>query len=105
MPGTCRSMRSAACCSRSPLAGAATKGGKLLFGASWSIDAGDGIDDKCVFVTDLGELLIFTGSNPADAANWRQEGRYQIGAAAGHERAHAARRRPADRHRRRHRAV
>jgi len=61
------------------LAGAATKGGKLLFGASWSIDAGDGIDDKCVFVTDLGELLIFTGSNPSDAANWRQEGRYQIG--------------------------
>ena len=61
-----------------PLSGAATKGGKLLFGATWSIDAGDGIDDKCVFVTDLGECLIFTGSNPADPANWRQEGRYQI---------------------------
>ena len=65
------------------LAGAATKGGKLLFGASWSIDAGDGIDDKCVFVTDLGEVLVFTGSNPGDAANWRQEGRYQIGAPLG----------------------
>ena len=61
-----------------PLSGAATKGGKLLFGASWSIDAGDGIDDKCVFVTDLGECLIFTGSNPGDPNNWRQEGRYQI---------------------------
>jgi hypothetical protein len=59
-----------------PLAGAATKGGSLLWGASWSIDAGDGIDDKCVFCTDQGELLIFTGSNPSDAANWRQEGRY-----------------------------
>ena len=65
------------------LAGAANKGGKLLFGASWSIDTGDGIDDKCVFATDLGELLIFTGSNPGDAANWRQEGRYQIGAPLG----------------------
>ena len=61
-----------------PLSGAATKGGKLLFGATWSIDAGDGIDDKCCFVTDLGECLIFTGSNPGDPANWRQEGRYQI---------------------------
>lgn len=61
-----------------PLAGAATKGGKLLFGASWSLDAGDGIDDKNVFVTDQGEVLIFTGTNPADAANWRQEGRYAI---------------------------
>jgi hypothetical protein len=61
-----------------PLSGAATKGGKLLFCASWSIDAGDGIDDKLVFCTDLGELLIFTGSNPADPTNWRQEGRYQM---------------------------
>ncbi len=61
-----------------PLSGAATKGGKLLFCASWSIDAGDGSDDKLVFCTDLGELLIFTGSNPADPTNWRQEGRYQM---------------------------
>jgi len=61
-----------------PLSGAASLGGKLLFGASWSIDAGDGIDDKCVFCTDQGELLIFSGSNPGDASNWRQEGRYKI---------------------------
>jgi len=61
-----------------PLSGAATKGGKLLFGATWSIDAGDGIDDKCCFFTTEGEVLVFTGSNPADAANWRQEGRYQL---------------------------
>jgi hypothetical protein len=61
-----------------PLSGAATKGGKLLFCATWSIDAGDGIDDKLVFCTDLGELLIFTGGNPADPNNWRQEGRYEM---------------------------
>ena len=66
-----------------PLSGAASKGGKLLFCASWSIDAGDGIDDKIVFATDQGELLIFTGSNPADAANWRQEGRYEVSAPLG----------------------
>lgn len=61
-----------------PLSGAATQGGKLLFCASWSVDAGDGLDDKLVFMTTEGEALIFSGSNPADAANWRQEGRYQI---------------------------
>jgi len=61
-----------------PLSGAATKGGKLIAGFTWSIDAGDGIDDKCVFMTDLGELLIFTGSDPSSAANWRQEGRYEV---------------------------
>jgi hypothetical protein len=59
-----------------PLAGAASRGGKLVSGASWSLDAGDGIDDKNVFITSEGEVLIFTGSNPSDAANWRQEGRY-----------------------------
>jgi hypothetical protein len=61
-----------------PLAGSTSKGGKLLFCASWSIDAGDGIDDKICFVTNLGEVLIFTGSDPSNASNWRQEGRYQI---------------------------
>lgn len=61
-----------------PLAGAATKGGKLLWGATWSLDAGDGIDEKCIFGTDQGEVLIFTGTNPSDSANWRQEGRYRI---------------------------
>ena len=61
-----------------PLSGAATKGGFLLFCAPWSIDAGDGIDDKLVFCTSLGELLIFTGSDPSSAANWRQEGRYEV---------------------------
>ena len=59
-----------------PLSGSATKGGKLLFGATWSIDAGDGTDDKCLFVTDQGEVLVFTGSDPSTATNWRQEGRY-----------------------------
>jgi hypothetical protein len=61
-----------------PISGAATKGGKLLCCFSWSIDAGDGIDDKIVFLTNLGEAIIFTGGNPADAANWRQEGRYEL---------------------------
>jgi len=66
-----------------PLSGAASKGGKLLFGAVWSLDAGDGTDDKCCFVTDLGEILVFTGSDPSNAASWRQEGRYQVPAPMG----------------------
>jgi len=61
-----------------PLSGSATRGGKLVAGATWSVDAGDGIDDKCVFLTSEGEVLIFTGSDPGDVANWRQEGRYHI---------------------------
>ena len=61
-----------------PLSGAAKRGGSLLFGCSWSVDAGDGIDDKCCFFTDQGEVLIFTGNDPSSATAWRQEGRYDI---------------------------
>ena len=61
-----------------PLSGAATKGGKLLFCCTWSIDAGDGVDDKLIFMTDLGEIIVFTGGDPSSAANWRQEGRFTM---------------------------
>lgn len=60
------------------LSGIFQKGGNLLFGATWSLDAGDGIDDKCVFVSDLGEIAIFQGGNPAGSAleDWNLVGRY-----------------------------
>jgi hypothetical protein len=61
-----------------PLSGSFTKGGTLLFGCTWSVSAGDGIDDKCIFVTTEGEIAVFTGTNPSDPLNWRQQGRYQI---------------------------
>ena len=55
------------------------KGGVLLFGATWSIDSGSGLDDVCVFVSDQGELAIFEGSNPGDASDWALVGVYDIG--------------------------
>lgn len=60
------------------LSGIFQKGGNLLFGATWSLDAGDGIDDKCVFVSDQGEIVIFEGGNPAgsDITDWNLVGRY-----------------------------
>jgi hypothetical protein len=62
-----------------PLSGAAKRGGSLLFGTSWSTgSSGDGIDNKCCFFTDQGEVLVFTGTDPTAAANWKQEGRYDI---------------------------
>jgi hypothetical protein len=66
-----------------PLSGAATKGGSLLFSAVWSLDAGDGADDKLVFFTDIGETLVFTGTNPSEVTSWRQEGRYTLAAPLG----------------------
>lgn len=65
---------------RIDLNGVFQKGGSLVFGGTWSIYAGDGLDDKCVFVTDQGEVAIYEGSNPASAspADWRVVGRYEI---------------------------
>lgn len=55
------------------------KGGRLVLGATWSIDAGNGLDDKCVFITDQGEAAIYQGSNPASATDWSLVGLYEIG--------------------------
>jgi hypothetical protein len=60
------------------LAGVFQNGGSLLFGATWSIDAGDGLDDKCIFVSTEGEIAVFQGTNPGDAASWSKVGVYQI---------------------------
>lgn len=61
------------------LGGVFHRGGSLAFGATWSLDAGDGADDKCVFVSDQGEVAIYTGSDPSTATDWAIEGRYDIG--------------------------
>lgn len=61
------------------LSGVFVRGGTLMFGATWSLDSGDGMDDKCVFVTTEGEVAIYAGSDPANAADWALEGRYEIG--------------------------
>lgn len=60
------------------LAGVFTKGGSLLFGATWSMDAGDGLDDKCVFVSTEGEVAVYEGVNPSSVTDWRKVGVYQI---------------------------
>ena len=60
------------------LYGVFRKGGSLLFGATWSLDSGAGIDDKCVFVTDRGEVAIYEGGDPSSATDWNLVGVYEI---------------------------
>lgn len=54
------------------------RGGYLMFGGTWSLDAGDGMDDRCVFVSSLGEVAIYAGTDPSDSAQWSVQGRYDI---------------------------
>lgn len=60
------------------LAGVFQRGGALVFGAAWSLDAGDGLDDKCIFVSDQGEVVVYQGSDPANASTWSKVGNYEI---------------------------
>lgn len=61
------------------LSGAFKRGGSLLFGTTWSVDAGDGMDDLCVFISTTGEMVAFAGTDPADPTEWSQIGTYDIG--------------------------
>lgn len=58
------------------LAGVFQRGGSLLFGATWSLDSGSGLDDKCVFVSTEGEIAIYEGADPSTSTDWRLVGRY-----------------------------
>jgi hypothetical protein len=61
------------------LSGIFKRGGVLLFGETWSVDAGDGPDDLCVFFTSNGEVAVFSGTDPTNASAWELSGRYDIG--------------------------
>ncbi|MCZ4089329.1 hypothetical protein [Sinorhizobium psoraleae] len=54
-------------------------GGKLMIGATWSLDYGNGLNDNCIFMTDEGEVVVYNGTNPGTAADWSKVGRYQQG--------------------------
>jgi hypothetical protein len=60
------------------LAGVFQNGGSLLTGGAWSMDAGDGIDDRCVFISNQGEVAVYEGADPGDPNDWRLQGRYDI---------------------------
>lgn len=63
---------------RFPLGGIFNLGGSLLFGASWSLDAGDGLSAKCIFVSTEGEVAVFSGAGP-ESTDWTLVGVYRIG--------------------------
>lgn len=66
---------------RLPLGGIFEKGGSLVFGTTWSNDSGNagGLSEQCIFVTNQGEVAVFQGLSPEQAATWSKVGVYQIG--------------------------
>ena len=62
-----------------PLGGVARNGGYLQAMGTWTLDAGYGVDDLAVFVTSMGEIIVYKGSNPSDPADWSLVGVWQMG--------------------------
>lgn len=65
------------------LAGVAKKGGYLVAMGTWTIDAGQGVDDKLVFVTNKGEVIVYAGTDPSSASTWALEGVWELGSPIG----------------------
>ena len=61
------------------LDGVAQKGGYLMAMATWTVDGGDGPDDRAVFITSEGEIIVYAGNNPSSATSWALVGVYNLG--------------------------
>ena len=57
-----------------------TRGGTLVQIITWTIDDGNGADDHLAFISSEGEVSVYNGINPNDAATWGLQGVYFAGA-------------------------
>lgn len=63
-----------------PLSGIFSRGGSLVFGASWSLETSSGgLSEQIIFVTTEGEIAVYQGDDPSDAATWSLVGVYRTG--------------------------
>ena len=59
--------------------GIARNAGYLQAMGTWTLDAGQGADDYAVFVTSMGEIIVYNGTDPSTAATWALKGVWQLG--------------------------
>lgn len=60
------------------LGGVFTLGGYLMAMATWTLDAGAGVDDHAVFITSKGEVAVYKGTDPANASTWALVGVWRL---------------------------
>lgn len=66
-----------------PLNGIAQHGGYLMAMATWTIDAGYGVDDLAVFICSGGDVIVYRGTDPSDSTKWALVGVFYIGSPVG----------------------
>jgi hypothetical protein len=55
-----------------------SKGGYLLAMGTWTIDGGQGPDDMAVFLTSMGQAIIYKGTDPTNANAWALVGVFDL---------------------------
>lgn len=58
----------------------ASRGGRIVSMRTWAMDGGDGgMDDVAVFYTSEGQVIVYSGTDPASSSTWQLVGVFQIG--------------------------
>lgn len=61
------------------LSGLFRLGGYLVAGGTWTLDAGEGVDDHWVVITSEGEVAVYQGTDPDSSLTWSIIGIWRIG--------------------------
>lgn len=61
------------------LAGYMDKGGYLVAAGTWTIDGGQGVDDRLVVISSEGQIAVFEGTNPSSVSTWGLVGVWNVG--------------------------
>jgi hypothetical protein len=69
--------------SKFPLGSVFNEGGYLVAAGTYSDDAGEGIEDYLAFISSMGEVLLYQGTDPASANTWSLAGRFKTGSPLG----------------------
>lgn len=62
-----------------PLGAIFRQGGSIIALGTWTLDGGNGPEDQLAVVSSKGEIAVFAGSDPGNAASWGLRGVYFIG--------------------------
>jgi len=62
-----------------PLGSVFRNGGYIQAMGTWTLDAGYGVDDFAVYVTSMGEIVVYKGTDPNTIATWAMVGLWQMG--------------------------
>lgn len=59
------------------------KGGYIVAHGTWTIDAGNGVNDHYVLVTNRGQVVVYQGTDPSSTTSWAMVGIWNLGAPVG----------------------